>query len=218
MAHFGMLSVKMVASNLDLSRKNLHESFQFLKNEEHALEVKKTNHRNKPIEKPIESTEAPFLSSRRRRCRILLFHRSPPPITAESSSSFPYSAITLAVIAAAAPPLVLICSGPRVRLPMATDRLLQLLRAPATSSSPAAGRSVPSPHRLRVPQAASGMRRASVACSSSGGAGVMTYKDAGVDIDAGTELVRRIAKMAPGIGGFGGLFPWGKVPPPLFFL
>ena len=37
----------------------------------------------------------------------------------------------------------------------------------------------------------------------------LTYKDAGVDIDAGTELVRRIAKMAPGIGGFGGLFPLG---------
>ncbi|KAJ4749285.1 Phosphoribosylformylglycinamidine cyclo-ligase [Rhynchospora pubera] len=37
----------------------------------------------------------------------------------------------------------------------------------------------------------------------------MTYKDAGVDIDAGTELVRRIAKMAPGIGGFGGHFPFG---------
>ncbi|KAF5205541.1 Phosphoribosylformylglycinamidine cyclo-ligase, partial [Thalictrum thalictroides] len=37
----------------------------------------------------------------------------------------------------------------------------------------------------------------------------MTYKDAGVDIDAGSELVRRIAKMAPGIGGFGGLFPYG---------
>ncbi|KAA8547959.1 hypothetical protein F0562_004388 [Nyssa sinensis] len=34
-----------------------------------------------------------------------------------------------------------------------------------------------------------------------------TYKDAGVDIDAGSELVRRIAKMAPRIGGFGGLFP-----------
>ena len=29
-------------------------------------------------------------------------------------------------------------------------------------------------------------------------------------IDAGTELVRRIAKMAPGIGGFGGLYPLGK--------
>ncbi|KAF9612371.1 hypothetical protein IFM89_039198 [Coptis chinensis] len=37
----------------------------------------------------------------------------------------------------------------------------------------------------------------------------MTYKDAGVDIDAGSELVKRIAKMAPGIGGFGGLFPFG---------
>ncbi|KAJ7563720.1 hypothetical protein O6H91_03G123200 [Diphasiastrum complanatum] len=37
----------------------------------------------------------------------------------------------------------------------------------------------------------------------------LTYKDAGVDIDAGTELVRRIAAMAPGIGGFGGLFPFG---------
>lgn len=42
--------------------------------------------------------------------------------------------------------------------------------------------------------------------STSGG---LTYKDAGVDIDAGSELVRRIAKMAPGIGGFGGLFPLG---------
>ncbi|KAL5052681.1 hypothetical protein RYX36_033363, partial [Vicia faba] len=30
----------------------------------------------------------------------------------------------------------------------------------------------------------------------------LTCKDAGVDIDAGSELVRRIAKMAPGIGGF----------------
>ncbi|OVA11029.1 AIR synthase related protein [Macleaya cordata] len=37
----------------------------------------------------------------------------------------------------------------------------------------------------------------------------MTYKDAGVDIDAGSGLVRRIAKMASGIGGFGGIFPLG---------
>ncbi|XP_021776186.1 phosphoribosylformylglycinamidine cyclo-ligase, chloroplastic-like [Chenopodium quinoa] len=46
---------------------------------------------------------------------------------------------------------------------------------------------------------------------SSGGneAGGLTYKDAGVDIDAGSELVKRIAKMAPGIGGFGGLYPLG---------
>ena len=43
------------------------------------------------------------------------------------------------------------------------------------------------------------------------GVGGLTYKDAGVDIDAGSELVRRIAKMAPGIGGFGGLYPLGKI-------
>ncbi|XP_076889347.1 phosphoribosylformylglycinamidine cyclo-ligase, chloroplastic-like [Bidens hawaiensis] len=49
-----------------------------------------------------------------------------------------------------------------------------------------------------------------IAClaSSNHGEG-LTYKEAGVDIDAGSELVRRIAKMAPGIGGFGGLFPLG---------
>ncbi|KAJ9171750.1 hypothetical protein P3X46_015069 [Hevea brasiliensis] len=45
--------------------------------------------------------------------------------------------------------------------------------------------------------------------TSADGAGGLTYKDAGVDIDAGSELVRRIAQMAPGIGGFGGLFPLG---------
>ncbi|KAL3682440.1 hypothetical protein R1sor_000462 [Riccia sorocarpa] len=47
--------------------------------------------------------------------------------------------------------------------------------------------------------------------NSNGGsrAAGLTYKDAGVDIDAGAELVRRIAAMTPGIGGFGGLFPFG---------
>ncbi|KAG5553597.1 hypothetical protein RHGRI_011476 [Rhododendron griersonianum] len=45
--------------------------------------------------------------------------------------------------------------------------------------------------------------------SNRGETGGLTYKEAGVDIDAGSELVRRIAKMAPGIGGFGGLFPLG---------
>ena len=37
----------------------------------------------------------------------------------------------------------------------------------------------------------------------------MTYRDAGVDIEAGAELVRRIQKLNPNIGGFGGLFPLG---------
>ncbi|MBA0672016.1 hypothetical protein Goklo_024069, partial [Gossypium klotzschianum] len=45
--------------------------------------------------------------------------------------------------------------------------------------------------------------------NNSDASGGLTYKDAGVDIDAGSELVRRIAKMAPGIGGFGGLYPLG---------
>jgi hypothetical protein len=31
-----------------------------------------------------------------------------------------------------------------------------------------------------------------------------------VDVDAGNELVRRIARMTPGIGGFSGLFPLGN--------
>lgn len=35
----------------------------------------------------------------------------------------------------------------------------------------------------------------------------ITYKKAGVDIEAGNELVRRIKKKLPKIGGFGGLFP-----------
>ena len=35
----------------------------------------------------------------------------------------------------------------------------------------------------------------------------VTYKKAGVNIDAGNELVKRIKKRLPKIGGFGGLFP-----------
>jgi len=38
---------------------------------------------------------------------------------------------------------------------------------------------------------------------------MVTYKEAGVDIDAGAELVKRLQKMCPEIGGFGGLFPIG---------
>jgi phosphoribosylformylglycinamidine cyclo-ligase len=35
-----------------------------------------------------------------------------------------------------------------------------------------------------------------------------TYKDAGVDIDAGAEVVKRIKKMIPKVGGFGGMFEY----------
>jgi phosphoribosylformylglycinamidine cyclo-ligase len=39
---------------------------------------------------------------------------------------------------------------------------------------------------------------------------MITYKQAGVDIKAGGEVVRRIKKIAKGIGFFGGFFPLGK--------
>lgn len=35
----------------------------------------------------------------------------------------------------------------------------------------------------------------------------LTYKQAGVDIDAASDLIRRIQKMCPDIGGFGGIYP-----------
>ncbi|KAG2625114.1 phosphoribosylformylglycinamidine cyclo-ligase, chloroplastic/mitochondrial-like [Panicum virgatum] len=99
---------------------------------------------------------------------------------------------------------------------MTTSRVLHFLRGPATSPAPADRRRGPrQPQRLRFAPAGDGMRRVSVACSSSSSSTSgedegMTYKGAGVDIDAGTELVRRIRKMAPGIGGFGGLYPFGN--------
>lgn len=37
---------------------------------------------------------------------------------------------------------------------------------------------------------------------------MITYKKAGVDVDAGDALVQRIKKMSPAIGGFAGLFPF----------
>nr|QKY14979.1 phosphoribosylformylglycinamidine cyclo-ligase (GART) [Polytomella parva] len=37
----------------------------------------------------------------------------------------------------------------------------------------------------------------------------LTYKKSGVDIDAGDELVKRIQKLNPTIGGFGGIVPFG---------
>ena len=57
----------------------------------------------------------------------------------------------------------------------------------------------------------SSMSKENSSKSCDGAGGRLTYKDAGVDIDAGSELIRRIAKMAPGIGGFGGLFPLGML-------
>ncbi|XP_015690138.2 phosphoribosylformylglycinamidine cyclo-ligase, chloroplastic/mitochondrial [Oryza brachyantha] len=102
----------------------------------------------------------------------------------------------------------------------AADRLFLLRASPASCAPPSRrpGGFSQQPQRLSFPSpGAAGMRRVAVACSASPGTGAggkeegegMTYKDAGVDIDTGAELVRRIARMAPGIGGFGGLFPFG---------
>jgi phosphoribosylformylglycinamidine cyclo-ligase len=99
---------------------------------------------------------------------------------------------------------------------MATDHLLYFLRAstgfPAADPTRAARRGPLQTQRVDFCQGATMMRRASLSCSStsSGGEGRLTYKDGGVDIDADAELVRRIARMAPGIGGFGGLFPYSN--------
>ena len=59
-----------------------------------------------------------------------------------------------------------------------------------------------------VPRASAPLhRRPVVAPRATGG---MSYKDAGVDIDAGNELVRRIQKLNPSIGGFSGMVPFGE--------
>ena len=48
-----------------------------------------------------------------------------------------------------------------------------------------------------------------MSCKASRSEG-LSYKTAGVDIDAGNELVRRIQQMNPNIGGFSGMVPFGR--------
>ncbi|CAM0943558.1 unnamed protein product [Alopecurus aequalis] len=89
---------------------------------------------------------------------------------------------------------------------MTADRALHLLRAPAASPVAVHRRDPPRPQRVGLPPV---KRCVAVACSSSPAEeDGMTYEGAGVDINAGAELVRRIRKMAPWIGGFGGLLAY----------
>ncbi|GBF92059.1 phosphoribosylformylglycinamidine cyclo-ligase [Raphidocelis subcapitata] len=73
----------------------------------------------------------------------------------------------------------------------------------AQPRAPAAPRALPP----RAP--AGGRRRAAPPRAAAANGGGLSYKAAGVDIDAGDELVRRIQKLNPSIGGFSGLVPFG---------
>src|SRR5208282_3646170 len=74
-------------------------------------------------------------------------------------------------------------------------------------------RSGPSPCRRGRPKPARSARRESrpssraAARSSSMSSSTLTYKKSGVNIDLADKLVDHIAKNAPAIGGFAGLFP-----------
>lgn len=80
--------------------------------------------------------------------------------------------------------------------------------SPSSSSSPAAAAAQWAPASA---QQRHRRRRAALRAASSGGSGGLSYKDAGVDIDAGNELVKRIQKLNPNIGGFSGMVPFGAL-------
>lgn len=77
-----------------------------------------------------------------------------------------------------------------------------------TSSSSSSSRLVPCQPALARPSSRSrrAVRRQAASAPPEEG---LSYKAAGVDIDAGDELVRRIQKLNPSIGGFSGLVPFG---------
>lgn len=87
------------------------------------------------------------------------------------------------------------CSAP-------TAQLLPCSSVPTLNASAAlrpARRQQPPRHHVNPVRAAAGKG--------------LTYKESGVDIDAGSELVRRIQKMNPSIGGFSGMVPFGEQQP-----
>jgi phosphoribosylformylglycinamidine cyclo-ligase len=80
-----------------------------------------------------------------------------------------------------------------------------MLNAPVASARIARAGRAPSAVVIRAPTV---VRQVKVAATMTPGE-ELTYKKAGVDIDAGDELVRRIQKMNPSIGGFSGMVPFG---------
>ena len=82
------------------------------------------------------------------------------------------------------------------------------LQGPRSSSSVV--QATPATCTARQHAAARRQRRRVVAAAADGSSGGLSYKDAGVDIDAGNELVKRIQKLNPNIGGFSGMVPFGE--------
>jgi len=84
---------------------------------------------------------------------------------------------------------------------MTADRFLHFIGArtgsPAAAPTRVARRGLPQTQRLHFWQGPAGVRCASVSCSGTSSGGE-------------TEIVRRIARMAPRIGGYRGLFPLGN--------
>jgi hypothetical protein len=78
--------------------------------------------------------------------------------------------------------------------------------AGGSASSSSGGVAAARPVRCRRQPRQQRLRSSATAAPPAGG---LSYKAAGVDIDAGDELVRRIQKLNPSIGGFSGLVPFG---------
>lgn len=64
--------------------------------------------------------------------------------------------------------------------------------------------------RVRGPRCARSRRAVAARCDK------LDYKASGVDIEAGNDLVQRIKKLNPDIGGFNGMFPFGTHPTKYF--
>ncbi|KAI4987959.1 hypothetical protein ZWY2020_029589 [Hordeum vulgare] len=80
---------------------------------------------------------------------------------------------------------------------MTADRVLHFLRASAASPAAARRRGPPRPKRVGLPPI---KRRVAVACSGSTEEDGMTYKGAGVDIDAGAELDEYLVFSVDSVG------------------
>ncbi len=83
-----------------------------------------------------------------------------------------------------------------MRAPPSRQIPLQQISAPAAQCMPS--------RRRRHTHSQPGLSSAAAAAAQG-----LTYEAAGVNIDAGSELVRRIQKLNPSIGGFSGMVPFG---------